>query len=47
MNNPERLVCRLKIQNQQLFLEPSLACAKTAWIAQFHEWIGIFAIFPN
>ena len=36
------IVHEIRIQNQVIFLDPPIEYARTTWIKQLHDWLGIF-----
>jgi len=36
------IVHEIRIQNQVIFLDPPIEYARSTWIKQLHDWLGMF-----
>lgn len=40
------IVHEIRIQNQVIFLDPPIEYARSSWIKQLHDWLGMISNFP-
>ena len=37
------IVHEIRVQNQVIFLNPPIEYARSSWIRQLHDWLGVYS----